>query len=418
MSTTHSVFTQEELEEFVRLLKEWPACYYGDEDATYRVSPFTSFYFLYDTKNYMATQLLMVDIHEEFERMVGKPYVIATHPSSERPHPYGSKRLPDLREFARKLDVNESFLFSFTDEKNHRSSPTTGENYWKKRGYWNDAPDYQDKSYSTIQLYYRWSWWLEHQTEWRRFVLSVMERLEVHQAYSGFAISTPLELGCRSEIAVWERALTPYFYGLDIDSYYGMDNELTHGVRPPTWGFLLSDYWREQLSLSRTAVKEELRDPAIRIEETKSGLWIELGTQPSLYPVEAGLPELPTRLNRIVKPIRHDDLCLLDFGEWEGDPNERFTQKDSRRWMGRFDEDSDWPSKEQRVLKPVPKKSDIPPSVPGGKPCPKEGWWWTPAARGESGRRYFKEGEIMLDFKSDYGMVIWQWSGPADNKKR
>jgi hypothetical protein len=64
-----------------------------------------------------------------------------------------------------------------------------------------------------------------------------------------------------------------------------------------------------------------------------------------------------------------------------------------------------------------PKPLNIP-SVPGGKPCPKEGWWWTPAARGESGRRYFKEGEIMLDFKSDYGMVIWQWGGSVDDKKR
>jgi hypothetical protein len=61
----------------------------------------------------------------------------------------------------------------------------------------------------------------------------------------------------------------------------------------------------------------------------------------------------------------------------------------------------------------VPKR---PPSVPGGKPCPKEGWWWTPAASNDSRRRYFKKDEIMLDFKSDYGMVIWQWSGPADDK--
>ncbi|GHS89320.1 hypothetical protein FACS189487_09330 [Campylobacterota bacterium] len=356
MSTTHSMFTQEELNNFVKDLKEWPNTCCGNEDAEYSVSPFTSFYFLYDENRCRETSLLMVDIHEEFERMLGKPYLIATNPNSERPHSYGSKRLPDLREVARNRRTDKGFLFNFTDEKNHRSSPTTAGYFWRVRDYQNNWTDYRRKIFSTIQFYYRWSWWLEHKTEWRTFVLSVMERLQIHQAYSGFALATPLEIGCRTEVAVWERALTPYFYGLDIDSYYCMSDQLTHGIRPPTWGFLLSDYWREQLGLTREAVQIELRHPEIRVESTASGLWIELGKAPSLYPVEEGLPELPMLLNRILKPIRHDDLCLLDFGEWDGDPNERFTQKDARRWMGRFDEDSEWPSKEQRFKKPDAKE--------------------------------------------------------------
>jgi hypothetical protein len=104
-------------------------------------------------------------------------------------------------------------------------------------------------------------------------------------------------------------------------------------------------------------------------------------------------------------------LCLLDFGEWDGDPNERFARKDSRRWMGRFDADSDWPSKEQRFYKTTGVKADIPgipPSVQGGNPCPKTGFWATPAQAGS--RRHFKEGDLMPDLKSDYGLTIWQWS--------
>jgi len=43
----------------------------------------------------------------------------------------------------------------------------------------------------------------------------------------------------------------------------------------------------------------------------------------------------------------------------------------------------------------------------GGQPCPREGYWFTPARA--NSRRHFKEGEPMPDFKSDYGATIWQW---------
>jgi hypothetical protein len=42
-----------------------------------------------------------------------------------------------------------------------------------------------------------------------------------------------------------------------------------------------------------------------------------------------------------------------------------------------------------------------------GEPCPREGFWVTPAKTGS--RRHFKVGDVMPDFKSDYGVTIWQW---------
>ncbi|PHV13172.1 hypothetical protein [Chitinimonas sp. BJB300] len=42
------------------------------------------------------------------------------------------------------------------------------------------------------------------------------------------------------------------------------------------------------------------------------------------------------------------------------------------------------------------------------KPCPKSGYWWTPAA-GPSSRKQFKQGETMPEIKSGYGATIWQW---------
>lgn len=47
--------------------------------------------------------------------------------------------------------------------------------------------------------------------------------------------------------------------------------------------------------------------------------------------------------------------------------------------------------------------------VEGGQPCPKAGYWTTPAQ--QDSRRFFQEGEIMPTFEhSTYGATIWQWS--------
>jgi hypothetical protein len=42
-----------------------------------------------------------------------------------------------------------------------------------------------------------------------------------------------------------------------------------------------------------------------------------------------------------------------------------------------------------------------------GQPCPREGWWLTPAKAGS--RRHFQQGELMPDMHSDTWATIWQW---------
>ncbi len=42
-----------------------------------------------------------------------------------------------------------------------------------------------------------------------------------------------------------------------------------------------------------------------------------------------------------------------------------------------------------------------------GERCPREGWWFTPAA--QDSRRFFKLGEVMPKLSTDYGQTIWQW---------
>ncbi|MDB0544124.1 hypothetical protein RSP795_21595 [Ralstonia solanacearum] len=50
-----------------------------------------------------------------------------------------------------------------------------------------------------------------------------------------------------------------------------------------------------------------------------------------------------------------------------------------------------------------------------GLPCPKSGYWITPAKSGS--RQYFQAGEIMPDVASDYGSTIWQWDSDQSHPK-
>lgn len=67
------------------------------------------------------------------------------------------------------------------------------------------------------------------------------------------------------------------------------------------------------------------------------------------------------------------------------------------------DHDGSYAGATEVQTKPVQRR------IPGGMPCPRAGWWYTPA-RFDS-RRYFKEGEVFPVIEgSDYGSTFWQWA--------
>ncbi|WP_332608311.1 type VI immunity family protein [Achromobacter sp. ESBL13] len=406
MSTIHPLISDEDLAGMIEDLQRWPNTAIDNGSFELSTSPFLTFYFHYDPAHYLRATLDMVDVYEAFERLVGRPFTIATHPSSERPHRYGSVRLGDLRDWARKTPLDKAFTANFTDQANHQSSPTHSAYLWRE-------PTIGDQLqyYSSIQFYFRWQWWLDNRDDWRKFVLDSIARLMPAQVYSGFAMANPLEFGMRSEVAVWDRALTPHFFGLDTDYPFAMDipAQLGSGIRPPTWGFFLSDIWREKLAISRDDVVAHLADPRIRIDTLSCGQWIELGPQPELYPVEEGVPELPVMLNHLLRRIRHPQLDLVGAGEWDGDPNERFDRRDTQRWLCRFDDDSDWPTPEIRGRTPSPAPAEPTPThVVVGEDIPSDGWWYTLAKTGS--RQYFKAGQPApaIHQGPSRGRVIWQ----------
>lgn len=65
------------------------------------------------------------------------------------------------------------------------------------------------------------------------------------------------------------------------------------------------------------------------------------------------------------------------------------------------------PAEEAEYLVPVIDEVAARLRCEGGQPCPREGYWFTPAST--EGRRHFKQGEVMPDMKSGYGQTIWQW---------
>jgi hypothetical protein len=309
----------------------------GDDRLELSVSPFVTFYFTYQPEQYLDTALAMIGIHEAFEVLTGNPYSIVAPPGDQRPQAYDAARPGNLHEWAYKAMPNRDFAFRLTDTQDHRSSPTTAGYFWL-----DGHCGQEELTYSSIQLYYRWQWWLDNKAAWRRFVLETIGRLRPQQVYSGFAVANPLQDSCRAEVAVRDRALAPRYYGLDTDYPFGMTlpPNLPSGIRPPTWAFFLSDDWRVRLALDREQVCAALHHPDISIVDCATGQWIELGAQPQLYPIENGVPELPALLNRLLKPIRHPSLELTGFSEWDGDPSLRFDHTSTRRWLSRFDDDS------------------------------------------------------------------------------
>ncbi|GIX24668.1 MAG: hypothetical protein KatS3mg122_1899 [Caldimonas sp.] len=87
---------------------------------------------------------------------------------------------------------------------------------------------------------------------------------------------------------------------------------------------------------------------------------------------------------------------------WEEDP-------DDRDWIldEKYTGPITWPENWREELAEPVEAAPRPPSTPAGQPCPRTGWWFTPAQA--HSRRRFQAGEVMPDFPSDWGQVIWQW---------
>lgn len=425
MSTAELFLDQDEIKEFIRETLASDYLYsIGEEGAQIGLCPYITFYVYHRKEDFLRVSEQMITIYREFEQIIDEPFQLIWKDKSQDWLKADDKRLPtDLLAHAKECADDEytEFWMKATDRDSVIATPR-----W---GFSAEVVSNVDMRYTTLKLTFRHRWYNRNQTRWHAFVADCLQRLQPDQCYSGFEVGNGgFSVLGNYECETLERICADYFYGMDIDhtsdmgfQYFNDEDgwvnpaRLGAGLRTPVWSFLLSPNWLKRLGKSAEEVRITLNDPRIVIEEIPfalskinpeglPGLWIRLG-ELDLHPVEHGVPELLVKANNLIRPVRCDELKLLSLDAWDDDPNPRFGYEDSIRWMRRFDDDSDWPEAVRR--KPPAGRSETHLRCEALHPCPKEGWWFTPAKA--DSRRHFRSGETMPDLSSAWGLTIWQW---------
>ncbi|MBS1211301.1 MAG: hypothetical protein H6R19_3699 [Proteobacteria bacterium] len=119
-------------------------------------------------------------------------------------------------------------------------------------------------------------------------------------------------------------------------------------------------------------------------------------------------------LQHFIKSETANPEDFVEFGTEAGNEHAtnflwRLLWEDTRYKDGSIpEEEKHYPTPEQSLALVVPTTPEVLHlRCPAGQPCPKAGYWLTPAKL--SSRRLFKQGEVMPDFDSNYGATIWQW---------
>lgn len=393
---------------------------YGYEKEEFGISPYITFYIYHEEDEVEVVANKIIDIYEKFENIIiDKPFKLryrdtGVWKNAMKWKPSRQKMIEEMLQSYKKYFVY--FIGATTGDSGVQSAR------WALQAIIRD----NGSRYSSLKLSFGDKWFRENKNRWYTFVKECLIKLNPIQVYSGYEIGgTPASFNYNSpEFEIVERIFSDYFYGLDIDhpsnmsfSHDDADDliyapSLAAGIRTPTWCFLLSPYWIDQLGLSEEQIRLKLNDPRIEItklsdptDSEKFSLWIRLG-ELSLYPVEEGVPDLLVIANELIKPIRCNELKLTTLDAWEDDPNPRFDIENSPKWIARFDVDSNWPEG-KRVKKTqtgVLDNNTI--KVLGGETCPQTGEWYSPANNME--KRYFEQGEIMPKIENNsWGETIW-----------
>ncbi|MBF8768132.1 hypothetical protein IR009_23380 [Pseudomonas putida] len=174
------------------------------------------------------------------------------------------------------------------------------------------------------------------------------------------------------------------------------NTNLPSGLRPPTWGFFLSDNWRVKLGLKRQQILAALDQPIITITDCGNGQWIELGPQPDLYPVEKGIPRLPAKLAQLLRPVLHQRLELPDI-----DIDQSHERRLTAGWASRFGNAQD------------AEQSDLTQRGSDGF-CPRTGWWRS--LQGEGARIHIRAGDILPSNIPGSARRIYHWQWCEDQR--
>jgi hypothetical protein len=402
----------DEFEEWVDDLKEWPSTGRVIEAETpneheWVIGLCTSLYFHAPVETMIAKRKHCVAIWRQFQQLVGGHLAFSVHPETDVPHKIGSKKLPDLILLAQTTPTDEAVFLNFADTKTEGTAPD-----WAYRAGINKFWPETGLRLSYVSFNVPYSWWLEHRTEFKIFVMKVARDLEAEQGYMGFRFVDPLSIGAYDFLDS-EFALAKRFQGLHIDKpfyYRTPKTDLNIGMNAITWGTLIGGRWLEKAG-GKAAVMAKLQEPEIHIDELPDALWIEAGAEPALLPVEDGIPYAYTQVAMALKPARTPELNLLTIGRWDDDDSVVFDRDSTQAWLSRFDDDGAWPTAEQRKVLPpngTARGDRSTRRALPGEPAPQTGWWSSIAIDGEKGRIHRQAGEPMPAVEvTDKGRVVW-----------
>jgi hypothetical protein len=263
--------------------------------------------------------------------------------------------------------------------------------------------DMVDATLSYLKLQLPWRL-LEEPSGERRFlkwVRHLCDELEIEHGYAGLACNVPFDFGLYQP---YEFQITQRYSGLMVDSSAFMDlAALEDGIKGVHWLTLLGPRYVEKLG-GKDTLKQRLAWPGVEVEETKTGrLAIRAGVLPALGgPVSerTGHPPEYVAVNRVLKEIRVPEPDQLHTCM---DDAQGYTKKNSLAWYARFDQ-AELPGAAQ----PEEKEPAVFLACEAGRPCPRSGYWWTPAR--PKSRRRFDQGEILPEVESvTHGTIIWHW---------
>ena len=420
-------FEHEEMAEIVQDVNQSPNIKWSWEFADGReqwlgLGCFATLYFRSGTARQARDKAhIVVDCIDRFNAMIGNKFVTGKHPDSSRPHPFSGKRLPqDWHAYTENYHDGSltNINYGFTSEKAITDSPEFALS--SKVRLANNTEDYNN-----LRFDFTLTWWRSQQVAFGRFLRETARQLGAEQGYMGLGFARPLDLGASADIEGLEYQLAQHFYGLDIEQPFwnGFENSKTRGLplggmRPLVWAGLVGGPWLQKLGGADALVNALRHDahPAIRTEVLNPDqVWIEVGDEPQIHPVTEPVPADLAFVAKVMRPARGEELSLSGMARWDDDDDMVFTPTESRRWLKRFDDDSDWPTPEIRQPPQTPEAPSRTATLSAlpGEPCPKDGLWFAPHLGMKEVN--MRQGDPMpsMDEAGRSGSVIWYWKAPS-----
>ncbi|QAY93459.1 type VI immunity family protein [Pseudomonas sp. ACM7] len=283
-------------------------------------------------------------------------------------------------------DSNEQYEWHIS------SAPTASEAAEYSLSALNSFEVHGDQKRSYLKITFPWDFLQQADgaARYQNWLVYLCNQVKAEHGYGGLSSVLPYDFDSYMPM---EFQLAQQFPGLEVDSMvHNFKRELLDHIKGVNWYTILGATFVERLggeALLRHAFSGR---GDVEILSYDNGLIIRAGDLPQLGAEDEPLPSVYVAINKVVKPLRIPNPDQLHTYSPYGNC---FEEDSTARWYARFDRDDNATTSSR---------------VESGKPCTKEGYWFTPAQA--NSRRHFQQGEIMPSFSgSNWGDTLWYWSG-------